>query len=269
MMPIVRNLIVCLIYINSLSFALECTRNCYFSINFGDPFEIPARCNETGPARLCQVDMSVSHNFNYIFFSFSTFTYNIPGDDTHNVWIQLADDGSLSVSSGVTRYCNKKDDCARELASSSMHELFNHPSIDSRALKAELSPLLSSNFSTGNPDVACFDSNEKVQQCAIATKPGACNVFQQLTGRKTITRTCDSKQIIQSQYISIYDSGKSASFSLACNRSLCNGPMTIAAVKEVIFKYNITKTIDGRLNHGLRLSLSYPILILLISLFIS
>jgi hypothetical protein len=150
-----------------------------------------------------------------------------------------------------------------------MSEVLSRPPTNSQAIKDELFPLLSSNFSMGNNDIACFDSNEKVHQCAIATKPGACNIDQQLTGRKTITRSCDNQLIFQSQYVSIYDSGTFARFSIACNRSLCNGPMTLQAVKEVMFKHNITQTIDGRLNHGLRLSLSYPILILLISLIIS
>ncbi len=33
-----------------------------------------------------------------------------------------------------------------------------------------------------------------------------------------------------------------------CNRTLCNGNSTLKAVKELMFKYNITKTLDGRLN---------------------
>jgi hypothetical protein len=59
----------------------------------------------------------------------------------------------------------------------------------------------------------------------------------------------------------MFDLGNYASFSIKCNRSLCNGPVTSQAVKEIVFKYNITKTIEGRLNNGLCLSLSSIFLI--------
>jgi hypothetical protein len=268
-MSIVRILVVCLIYINSLSSALECTTNCYFSINHDSSFQIPAKCNETTSAKQCKVYLSISYDYNSTFVTLSASTINFLFDDTHSAMVQLTEYGSIILSYSIARYCNKKDDCARELVYSSMFEIINRPFIDTRPVKDELFPLLASNSSNGNMDVSCFDSNERVRQCAIASKPGSCQLNQQLNGRKSINRSCDNELSMKSQYIDIYDSGNIASFKIKCNRSLCNGPMTFQAVKEVLFKYNITKTIDGRLNHGLRLSLSYPILLLLIYLIIS
>ncbi len=268
-MSIVRNFVLCLISINSLSYALQCTTNCYFSITFGSLFEIPEKCNETVSAKRCEVYLSISYDFNYTFVMISAVPYNSALDDTHHAMVQLTEYGSIIFSYSITRYCNKKDDCARELAFTSMFEILNRPFINYQGMKDELFSLLSSNFSMGNTDVTCFDSNENVRECGIGTKPGVCQLNQQLIGRKTLTRSCDNKLLIKYQDINIYDSGNLASFTITCNRSLCNGPMTFQAVKELMFKYNITKTIDGRLNHGLRLSLSYSIFILLISLLIS
>ncbi len=57
---------------------------------------------------------------------------------------------------------------------------------------------------------------------------------------------------------------KDNEFNFQCNRSLCNDQSTLRDVKRIMFKYNITKTLDGRLNHGSRFILSISLLIMMI-----
>ena len=263
-MSIVGMFLHYLIYMISLSDALQCTTNCFFTLNFDSPFEIPAKCNETTSARQCKVDLSISYGDNFIFVSLSANTLSINLEDYHHAMAQVSDDGSTMVSYSVSRYCKNKDDCARNLARQSMWTIINRPLIDPQSIGNELFPLLSSNSSHGNTDLHCFDNNENVRQCSIASKPGVCGVSHQLIGRKTITRSCNNKYLTRSQHVMILDSNKSASFNIECNRFLCNGPMTLQTVKEILFKYNLTQTIEGRLNNGFRLSFSLLLIVFIV-----
>ena len=45
-----------------------------------------------------------------------------------------------------------------------------------------------------------------------------------------------------------FRSPNSATFEIVgCNRSLCNDNSTLKAVKDIMLKYNVTVTLDGRL----------------------
>lgn len=263
-MSMVGILLHCLIYTISLSEALRCTNDCYFTLNYNSPFEIPAHCNETVSARQCKVDLSISYGENLLFVSLSANTLSIDLDDYHYAMAQISDDGSTMVSYSISRSCKNKNDCARNLAHASMGKIINRPLIDPQSIGKELFPLLSSNSSHGNADLFCFDNDENVRQCSLASQPGACQISHQLIGRKRITRSCNNKQSSRSQHVTILDSTKTASFNIECNRFLCNGPMTIQRVKEILFQHNLTQTSEGRLNDGLRPSFSFFLIIFIL-----
>jgi hypothetical protein len=65
------------------------------------------------------------------------------------------------------------------LQKKNMFDILNRPPVNYQTIRNELLPLLSSNLSLENLDLPCFDSNENVRQCAIATKPGV-SVKQQI-----------------------------------------------------------------------------------------
>jgi len=184
-------------------------------------------------------------------------------DDRRHVILQLADDGSIYLSYSSHHECKIKDDCAREFAKSSESEIFSRPRLDYRSIGNEVKPLLLARLSTDNTDLVCFNSEENVRQCSIATIQGICEVSDYIT-RGKIIRSCNNENYITQNYVSMYDSGRFATFDFKCNRSLCNGRMTMEAVKKIMYKYNVTKTIEGRLNNSLRSTLSSTLLMLFI-----
>ena len=135
--------------------------------------------------------------------------------------------------------------------------------IDCKSIAFELKPLLISSPSAENSDLVCFSSDANIRQCSIATRPGECKLSDHLTKKNEITYTCDNEKYGFKKYVSIYDSGKYATFDFQCNRSLCNGHMTMEEVKKILFKYNVTKTLEGRLrSHSVKLTFSSIICIL-------
>ncbi|CAF0715209.1 unnamed protein product [Adineta steineri] len=263
-MSLLRNFIIFLIYINSLSYALQCTTDCYFQSNLSTTFEIPKSCNQIILAKNCGIRMSFSYSPYYSSLSFNLQHSNYSLGDFYSASVELSDGGSFDFYYSIDHTCNHKDDCAIEFANNNIRNILRRLDFNHADLIRELSPLLSTNVSIETSDVACFDSNERVRQCGIVTKPGLCQAAQQLTGRQKTNRTCNYESYRGEKSVSIYDFGSFASFSITCNRSLCNGPMTQQAIKEIMFKYNITKTIGGRLNNGLRLSLSSTFLLSII-----
>ncbi|CAF0759623.1 unnamed protein product [Adineta steineri] len=263
-MSLLRNFIIFLIYINSLSYALQCTTDCSFQSNLSTTFEIPKSCNQIISGKYCGIRMSFSYSPYYSSLSFNLQHSNYSLGDFYSASVELSDGGSFSFYYSISHHCSHKDDCAIEFANNNIPNIFRRLDFNYRDMHRELVPLLSTNVSIDTTDLPCFDSNERVRQCGIVTKPGLCEATQQLTGRQKTNRTCNYESYRGEKSVSIYDFGSFASFSITCNRSLCNGPVTQQAVKEIMFKYNITKTIDGRLNNGLRLSLSSTILLSII-----
>jgi hypothetical protein len=263
-MSFLRNVIIFLLHINSLSYALQCTTNCSFSLSVNEPFEIPDHCNQMTSAAICESRISIWSSI-YLYITLDASTSNTGGGDSYYASVGLSSYGSITYSYSIDHRCNNKDDCGREFAMNKIPSILNRPAIDLEALKNELSPLLSSNLSLAVADLLCFDSNQNVRQCAVVSKPGVCESSDLISKRTKTTRSCnrDSIEIFGAEpYIGMFDMGSYVSFSIKCNRSLCNGPMTSQAVKEILFKYNITKTLDGRLNNGFRLSLSSLFLML-------
>jgi hypothetical protein len=263
-MSFLRNLAAFLIYIISLSYALQCTTSCSFSSNLNATFAIPESCDRITSEKFCAFRMSLYQTNYYSSLSFKIVSSNYSFSEYHYARAALSDYGSIDFSYSISHECKHTDDCALEFAKNKMPDILRRLATNYEDIRNELLPLLSSGSSIEDTDLSCFDIKENVRQCAIAKKPSSCQATQQLMGTKKTNRSCSHDLYGSKKSVSISDFGQYASFEIKCNRSLCNGPMTLQAVKEVMFKYNITKTIDGRLNNALRLSLSSTFLILLI-----
>jgi hypothetical protein len=150
---------------------------------------------------------------------------------------------SSFFSYDIERACQNKDDCARDLITNVAVEMFPRQ-YNYSAIMNEVRPLISGPpLTPEKPNLNCYDSN----QCGTSTKPGAC-VIEDTILKKEISIRCDNQSIFGDVYISIYHSDRNfATFGVHCNRSVCNSPSTLQSAKELMFKYNITATLDGRL----------------------
>ncbi len=101
-----------------------------------------------------------------------------------SVVVELDNFGSNILFYSSNHRCKKKDDCAREFAINTAPEILRQPIIDYRSIAAELKPLLLAAPSTENTDLVCFDSNENIRQCSIATIYGECKALDYLTEKK-------------------------------------------------------------------------------------
>jgi hypothetical protein len=137
------------------------------------------------------------------------------------------------------------------------------------AIMDEVEPLVTGPSTTpDNPDLKCYDSNQNVQQCGTSTKPGSCVILDTISQKK-IDFQCDTELSVGNAYINIHQSDNNfGTFNVHCNRSLCNTYATLQAAKELMFKYNVTKTLDGRLN-GSRLIISTSLMIMMIFILLS
>jgi len=162
----------------------------------------------------------------------------------------------------IDRACNNKDDCARDLAINEANEMLQRQ-IDFPNMINELKPLIiGPPLTTANPNLNCYDAKETIHQCATSMTDGTCILSNDIAKNK-ISRSCINNSP-RELFVSMYQMDKDNEFNFQCNRSLCNDQSTLRDVKRIMFKYNITKTPDGRLNHGSRFILSIPLLIMMI-----
>ncbi|UJR14439.1 hypothetical protein I4U23_001436 [Adineta vaga] len=116
----------------------------------------------------------------------------------------------------------------------------------------ELLPLATrSPLSSNNTDLVCFTSINTVQQCAIVKKIDICVILHQFNQKNSITHSCDRNETTGSPVVTIYHSDTYSSFKLDCHQPFHNGDLTFAPIKDIVYKYNVTKTRHGRLvNHS-------------------
>jgi hypothetical protein len=128
----------------------------------------------------------------------------------------------------------------------------------------EVQPLvIGPSLTPDEPNLNCYDSSQNAHQCGTSTTPGAC-VISDTISKKKRSITCDTKLDVGDAYINIYQSDNDyALFEVYCNRSLCNSQSTLQTAKELMFKYGVTITEDGRLD-GSRLIISTSLMIIMI-----
>ncbi|CAF1390606.1 unnamed protein product [Adineta ricciae] len=259
-----RILLAFLLYTISLTSALQCTVDCSFKSDLDTPFEIPKSCNQSQSSIQCAFRMSYWYHRYYSYLSFEIGQANGSSGMYHSTGVRFSNDGSLSFDYSVSHLCDHSDDCAIEFATKTMSGLLQRLKFNYTTLGEELWPLLASSSPIEDADLSCFDSDENIRQCGLVTRPGICQGAQRLRRNSRTNRGCNNQLYGNDKSVTAYDFGNFGSFEIRCNRSLCNGPLTFQAVKDVMFKYNITKTVDGQLSQGIRHSLSFIFVILII-----
>ncbi|CAF2463277.1 unnamed protein product [Rotaria sp. Silwood2] len=207
-----------------------------------EPFVIPSSCHHVSTSR-CAVKLVFWYDRGYynVTFSGESSHDNTLGDHRHFVMIETAVNKFFSYD--IHHICKETDDCARIFAIQTIIQmtkrLYNITKIYS-----DLHRLLHEKSSLST-NLACFDINEAVRQCTVPGMSGSCQIVDDLIKHKFHRRLClHSNQ--QSASVNIFDSGSFAVMTVRCNRMLCNGPLTIAAVKKVLQYHNITD-VHGRL----------------------
>lgn len=163
------------------------------------------------------------------------------GDSRHFLMIETA--GKKFFSYDIYHYCRDADDCAVEFAKTKIAEMtrrfYNTSKIYNdlqRVLRRR--PTLSQNL-------ACFDMNDVVRQCTVPGMSGSCQIIDDLIRHKFHRRLC-LHTIHESASVNIYDSESFSMMTIKCTHMLCNGPITVAAVKKILHRHNLTD-IHGRL----------------------
>jgi len=211
-----------------------------YSIN--QPFILRSNCSYISTNR-CSVKI-------LFWYQRGRYIVTFPGDllNDHNIgdnriFIMIETAMNKFFSYEINHVCKDKDDCARLFAEKKIIEMTQRV-INISNLYSDLQRILyrKSILSEG---LACFETNEAVRQCTVSGIIGSCQIIDDLVKYKLHRRSCQ-RSIQESASVNIYDSGSFAMMTVKCNRMLCNGPLTIEAVKKVLNRYNITD-INGRL----------------------
>lgn len=194
----------------------------------------------------------------------------VVGDNRHKF--------DMSLSGGLFLYeihyaCKNTDDCARDWITKATNEILPRQ-LNISAIVNELIPLLLNSSPTANNAILeCYDSNSNISKCGTAEQHGVCFITHSMeTGLDSIKHQCIYTPAIKLTSVSIFQSDYSANFYVGCNRSsLCNDNSTLKAVKKLMFEYNVTATLDGRLvdkefirSYGLKLMASISLTAMMI-----
>jgi hypothetical protein len=244
-----RQIILFLFYFFLPCHALQCTTNCSYTYNLTEPFNIPDRCNQIVSAGKCVA---------YLRFSYDTQTYNVQflvsssiyvsgADNTRSAYLNLVSTTSPDLQYKISYECKNKDDCARDLARNGANDMLQRR-LQFREIVNEVTPLiLSPSNASNNYNLICYDSNDNEFQCGTSAKPALC-IISDIFHQNAMNRSCAVPMQPNEVFVSMYQSESNyGTFDVQCNRSLCNVIQTLQAVKNVMFKYNVTITSDGRL----------------------
>ncbi|UJR11764.1 hypothetical protein I4U23_015945 [Adineta vaga] len=230
--------------------ALHCITNCSHTFSFDTPFNVPSQCNQMVSANKCRLDIIFWYYLQEYVVAFKAEPSNtiISADNQHNIVINILPTTSYYFKYAIHYACTERSDCVQDFARITITEMLARQ-INYLSVVSELRPLVSVDpQSPNNSNLICFDSKENLHQCANRTNPGSCFISDKLTENEII-RYCDNGPQAKLGYLNISDSGSHATFDVHCNRSLCNEHSTLKAVKDILFKYRLTKTPDGRLNN--------------------
>ncbi|CAF1426846.1 unnamed protein product [Adineta steineri] len=183
-------------------------------------------------------------------------------DNRHFIMIETATNTFFSYD--INHSCKDEDDCARIFAEKTILEMTQR-FMNISNIYFDLQRILNRK-SNSSDDLVCFDANDSIRQCSVTGITGSCQIIDDLIKYKLHRRSCQ-RSTQQSSSINIYDSGNFAMMTVKCNRMLCNGPLTIEAVKKVLYRYNITD-IYGRLPSNSSY-LSVKFYLILLTLFLS
>lgn len=228
-------LLVLVAYFNPAN-TLQCLDNCSMNYSMSQRFILPNDCTYIS-ARYCSVKLVFwfdRQNYSVIFTVDSIYDHGMT-DDRRFMMIETGENKFFSYN--IDHVCKETNDCAHLFAERQIHQViqraYNIPKIfaDLQRILYEKSAL--------SKHLACFDMNDAVRQCTIPGMPGSCQIIDDLVKHRIHRRLCQHSAQ-QSASVNIYDSGSFAMMTVTCNRMFCNGPLTIAAVKKILTRHNIT-----------------------------
>lgn len=237
-------------------YSLRCTTNCSKTYLINEPFVLPENCTSMLINR-CAVKILFWYEREMYMVTFAE-QFVIDTDQSQFLMIETMT-RTRFFSYEINHSCKNHDDCGRNFAEKIIRERTRRW-ININDVYMDLEKILARTSKETN-DLVCFDSNEAIRQCAIADMIGSCQIIDDLTKLKLQRRSCQ-RSTSESASVNIYDSGSYAVMTVKCNRMLCNGPLTIEAVKNVLKYYNITD-INSRLPaKSTRLSLKHCLLLM-------
>lgn len=247
----------------NLAYSLHCADDCSMIYSMNEEYVMPSNCSYVSAHR-CSVKLIFWYdrgNYNITFNGEWTHDSHI-GDTRYFVMIEVAKNNFFSYE--IQHICKETDDCAQNFAQEQINEMTKR-SYNLHNIYSDLRRLLHQK-STLSTNLACFDINDGVRQCTVPGMPGSCHIVDDLIKHKFHKRLClHSTQ--ESTSVNIFDSGSSAMMTVRCNRMLCNGPLTMAAVKKILEHHNITD-INGRLP-GSSSRMLYTRYLLILTVFLS
>ena len=227
---------ICLWMSFHLVYSLRCTTNCSKSFLINETFVRPWNCSYMTSNR-CAVK---------ILFWYERERYMVTFPEDFSIDSMMFDQSQFLMietmartrffSYEINHLCKDQDDCGQNFAEKIIRERTRRL-IDINHVYMDLEKILSRTSKETN-DLVCFDSNEAIRQCAIPGMIGSCQIIDDLTKLKLQRRSCQ-RSTSESASVNIYDTGSYAVMTVKCNRMLCNGPLTIEAVKNVLKHYNI------------------------------
>ncbi|UJR36961.1 hypothetical protein I4U23_029669 [Adineta vaga] len=245
-----------------LIYNLQCFDNCSMTYSMSQPFTIPADCRSISSNR-CSVKILFWYDRqNYsVIFSGKTIPTNHLHHNRQVLMIETVKNSSFSYD--IRHVCKKFDNCARHFAERKILEMmkrFYNISIMYSDLQ-----LLLLDQSILSENLACFDMNDDIQQCTIPGLSGSCQIINDLIKHKFYRPLCLYNSRVSAS-VNIYDSKNFAMLTVKCNRMFCNGPVMVAAVKQVLQRHQIID-VNGRLTgNSLQIHLTHYLFLLMVFL---
>ena len=221
---------------------LQCTDNCSMTYSMHQPLVFPSSCGSISASR-CSVKLVFWHERGRYVVTFPGESSTDPSLGEQRQFLMVETAANPFFSYDINHVCKDTDDCARQFAERKVLEVTRQAS-NLSLIFSDLARVLRRK-STPSEDLACFDSNDGIRQCTVFGMIGSCQIIDDLVKRKFYRRSC-VHSTRESAGVNIYDTGGFAMMTVKCNRMLCNGPLTLAAVKRILHRYNISSD-DGRL----------------------
>ena len=209
-------------------------------------FTLPTDCTSTFGIR-CSVELLFWYdrrNFTITWRSETLTKEEYSNEERHFLMIETAERPFFSYN--IEYKCREADHCTSIFVRKIIPKMIQH-SFNLTAIFVRLKKLLYDKQFLNN-HLACFTMQEEIRQCSIPGTIGHCQMVDDLIKSKLYRSNCE-RGVRPSASVNIYDSGHFAVITIKCNRMLCNGPLTITAVKKLLRYHNITNEHD-RLSAG-------------------
>ena len=207
-----------------------CLFNCTAFGYVGVPLYVPLSCQQRTKADACGVDVKFSYHDQRYTVEFKT-------SFVTNYYRSIYILPSNYLSYTAIYACSDHDNCAIDFTTKKVLDLSNRM-FNVGSVTNQLATLLLEQRQPSDPALCCYDS----EQCVS----GLCKVDIDTKTNKVNERTCVRDGTVR---VHVFDGGSLPSLSVECNRTRCNSPENVNAVKEILFRHNLTDA-NGRINGG-------------------